>query len=132
MHLLPVGGVIAGRFYLVGGSVNSAPGPNLQLHVYNPANNSWTPQLPLPSKQQMGAGAALNGRLYVAGGYDYTAFDFIASLRVHNPGANAWSSMAPMLTPRMYAAGVNAGGKLWVISGNGATGKSTKVEAYSP
>jgi len=135
-HASPVGGVIAGKFYLAGGTSNSTLSPNLQLHVYDPGSNSWGAKAWLPSKQQNGAGAALSGRLFVAGGINFDAplTPAISTLRAYypDPGGNFWTSVAPMPTPRFYAAGVNAGGKLWVISGNGNSGNSTKVEAYTP
>ena len=129
-------GVIGGKFYLAGGTLNGSLDPNLALHVYTPASNSWATKAPLPSKQQHAAGGALLGKLYVAGGVNFTAPGVppIGTNRAYDPATNSWATKAPMLTPRFYTAGTNAGGLLWVISGfaTTTTGRSTKNEAYTP
>jgi N-acetylneuraminic acid mutarotase len=134
LHVSPVAGVIAGKFYLAGGTADNALNPNLALHVYTPATNSWATRAPLPSKHQYAAGGALDGKLYVAGGanFDLLGAPPIGTVRVYDPGTNAWATKVSMLTPRYYAAGINAGGLIWVISGWAASGRSTKVEAYTP
>lgn len=134
VHLSPVAGVIGGKFYLAGGTADGMLTPNLALHVYHPATNSWSTKASLPSKQQEATGGAQLGKLYVAGGINFTAPGVppIATVRAYDPATNSWSAKAAMLTPRFYAGGASAAGLVWVISGNGNSGNSTKVEAYTP
>jgi N-acetylneuraminic acid mutarotase len=127
-----VAGVIGGKFYLAGGTKDGVLTPNLALHVYDPATNTWATKASLPSKQQGAAGGAQLGKLYVAGGVDLTAGEMFATVRAYDPATNTWTAKAPMLTPRSSAAGASAGGLVWVISGSGESGESNKVEAYTP
>jgi N-acetylneuraminic acid mutarotase len=81
-HRSGAGGVIGGKFYVVGGLHGSQPVADLD--VYDPATDTWTTRAPIPTAG--GAiGTALQGKLYVLVG---------TNAYVYNPATNKWSSIA--------------------------------------
>ena len=81
-HRSGAGGVIGGKFYVVGGFNGSQPVADLD--VYDPATDTWTTRAPIPTAG--GAiGTALQGKLYVMAG---------SKAYVYNPGTNKWNSIA--------------------------------------
>jgi len=60
------GGVINGKFYIVGGE-RDGWATNL-LEVYDPTNNTWREKTPMPTPRRNATAVAINGKLYVIGG----------------------------------------------------------------
>jgi N-acetylneuraminic acid mutarotase len=89
------GGVINGKFYVVGGR-GSAQAPTA-LEVYDPATNSWSSRAPMPTGRSGIATAVVNGELYVFGG-EIPALH--GEVEVYNPNTNTWRSLPPMPLPR--------------------------------
>ncbi len=81
-HRSGAGGVISGKFYVVGGFNGSQPVADLD--VYDPATDTWTTRAPIPTAGRA-IGTALQGKLYVIAG---------SNAYVYNPGTNKWSSIA--------------------------------------
>jgi N-acetylneuraminic acid mutarotase len=81
-HRSGAGGVIGGKFYVVGGFHGSTP--VAALDVYDPATDTWTTKAPIPAAGQA-IGTALEGKLYVIAG---------SKAYVYNPGTNKWTSIA--------------------------------------
>jgi N-acetylneuraminic acid mutarotase len=93
-----IGGVIAGKFYVMAGSRNTL---DTYFAVYDPATNRWTPRKALG----WGAGSAvLGGKLYVVGGTRLNAtrdaIDTLAITMVYDPATNVWTRRASMPSPR--------------------------------
>jgi hypothetical protein len=129
-HLFAKAGAINGIIYVVGGE-NSSSQSISTVRAYQQLGNQGPASVEASVRGRRRAGR----KLYVAGGanFDVLGAPPIGTVRVYDPGTNAWATKASMLTPRYYAAGINAGGGLiWVISGWAASGRSTKVEAYTP
>jgi len=89
------GGVINGKFYVVGGRDN-ANSPNA-LEVYDPQTNRWTQLANMPTGRSGVGAAVVNGELYVFGGELPRLF---SEVEVYNPLNNTWTMPAPMPTPR--------------------------------
>ena len=62
------GGVINGKFYVVGG--RGASNSATALEVYNPSSNTWSPLAPMPTGRSGIAAAVVNNELWVFGGED--------------------------------------------------------------
>lgn len=126
-HVRGMGGVIGGKFYVVGGE----DGLN-RLEVYDPATNQWTTKAPMPlgpfaaGGRWDGAGVALGAKLYVMGGYQRDQSDPDGSPKpvrtnnVYNPATNTWSNGRPMPTARAGIVGsrvvVNGQARIEVVS----------------
>jgi N-acetylneuraminic acid mutarotase len=123
-HSIGAGGVINGKFYLVGGfkilhcSENGHPDACSQddnaLHVYNPATNSWTSKAPIPVKLHFASAVVLNGKLYVVGGETEVGSE---AAQVYDPASNTWSEKAALPLETTGGAAAVAGGKIVYIAG---------------
>jgi N-acetylneuraminic acid mutarotase len=103
-HLQGMGGVIGGKFYVVGGNDQLN-----RLEVYDPATNSWTTKASMPLGQFAAAGrwvggaVALGGKLYVFGGLQRDINRNVTAVRtanVYNPATNSWTTATPMPSSR--------------------------------
>lgn len=81
-HRSGAGGVIGGKFYVVGGFHGFQPVADLD--VYDPATDTWKTLAPIPSAGGA-VGTALGGKLYVLVG---------TNAYVYNLGTNRWSPIA--------------------------------------
>jgi N-acetylneuraminic acid mutarotase len=89
------GGVINGKFYVVGG--RGAAGAPTALEVYDPQTNTWATLPPMPTgRSGIGVGV-VHGELYVFGG---EIPDLHAEVEAYNPVSNAWRSLPEMPSPR--------------------------------
>ncbi len=91
-HVGGVGGVIDGKFYVVGG-IGTA---HRKLQVYDPVRNRWTSKATMPSHQPDAAGAVAGGKLYVIGGMINGVPQRI--VQAYDPATNSWKTRAPMPT----------------------------------
>jgi N-acetylneuraminic acid mutarotase len=105
-HALGTGGVIGGKFYVVGGFAN--PGSfSRRLEVYDPATNAWTTKAPLNHERWQAAGTAAGGKLYLISGNGRTAEGFsevVPTVSVYDPATNTWTNKAPIPTRRFDVA----------------------------
>ena len=97
------GGVIGGKFYLMGGDHRN----NGWLSVYDPATNQWTPKTPLELARHGVATAVLANKLYVMGGSRIrNSLDEILDITiVYDPVTNLWTRRASLPSPRAGMAG---------------------------
>ena len=111
------GGVIGGKFYLMGGDHRN----NGWLSVYDPATNQWTPKTPLGQARRGVATAVLGNKLYVMGGE--RSREILDITIVYDPATNLWTRRASLPSPRSYMAGTTVlrGGKprIEVVGGGG-------------
>ena len=85
------GGVINGKFYVVGGRDN-AQSPTA-LEVYDPQTNTWSTLPSMPTgRSGIGVGV-VNGELYVFGGEIPTVH---GEVEVYNPVSNSWRRVQDM------------------------------------
>lgn len=89
------GGVIDGKFYVVGGRPGSDAASALE--VYDPETGAWRTLAPMPTgRSGIGVGV-VNGKLYVFGGEDPRLF---SDVEVYDPATDTWLQLPPMPTPR--------------------------------
>lgn len=87
-HKSGAGGVINGKFYVVGG-FNASGQPVAALDVYDPATNTWQTLAPIPTAGGARA-AVIQGKLFVISWGTGTTLHAYA----YNPATNTWKSRA--------------------------------------
>ena len=96
-----IGGVIAGKFYVMGRSPYTS---EARFAVYDPVTNAWTSRTPLGLGRPGAASAVLDGKLYVMGGRRYNAktdaMDTLDITIVYDPATDAWTRRASLPGPR--------------------------------
>ena len=134
-HRGGAGGVIGGKFYVVGGQQPNGSSASF-LDVYDPATNSWKTLAPLPATTpaplpagSTGAfvGATLQGQLFVISGINTFAY---------NPVTNTWKTKASTTWTHQAVANVKLAGKphLLAVGGRHGSGFGTTSdsELYTP
>ncbi|GEM_PF-3686839 len=114
------GGVLGGKFYLVGGlHVGKEPFQVTgAVHVYDPITNMWQSKAPMPTPRAALAVAVAGGKLYALGGYAGNLIP-LATVEVYDPASNRWSAHAPLPTPRFGLAAAVVGNTLYALGGFG-------------
>ena len=132
----PVGGVINGKLYVVGG-VPPAGASTTVVEMYDPVANTWTTKAPALTSRAMAGAGVINGKLYVVGGCigSDCRIGVTNALEVYDPAANTWTSLAVIPTARYGAATGVINDRLYVAGGGMACppcGALTVVESYDP
>jgi N-acetylneuraminic acid mutarotase len=134
-HSNGAGGVINGKFYVVGGGGRADPATN-RLHVYDPATNTWTEKAPLPISAYGMAAVVQGAKLYVMGGIASPSATWTNAVYAYNPTTNNWITKAPMPTGRaeLAAARVLVDGRATILAvgGRGEFTATKANEAYTP
>jgi N-acetylneuraminic acid mutarotase len=73
----------------------------------------------------------VNGIIYVIGGIGTTG-EFLDTVGAYDPATNTWTTMAPMPTARGYFRAESVGGVVYAIGGEGAAGRLSVNEAFTP
>ena len=129
-------GEVGGRLYVIGGYRQSGLNvwhPVATVYAYDPASDSWSERLPMPTARGALSVTVHEGKLYAIGGYDRSAN--IAAVEVYDPDQNVWTSRAPLPTPRDHLATATVSGKVYAIGGrlNGDFHRNLSVtECYDP
>lgn len=117
------GGVIGGKFYLIGGDYLF----NGHLSVYDPATNRWTARNGLGLARDGVATAVLGNKLYVMGGHRFdptrNLHQVLDKTIVYDPVTDLWTLRASMPSPRLGMAGttvlLNGKPRIEVVGGWG-------------
>lgn len=101
-----------GKLYVIGGLGAAV---STDLHVYDPATNTWDTSLPPMSQvREHLAAVGLDGKLYVIGGRYGRNFTL---LEVFDPAANAWDRLESMPVGRSGFAAAALDGRIHVFGG---------------
>ena len=129
------GGVIDGRFHIVGGRVVN-DGNRAHHEAYDPAEDRWHELAPMPQGQAGLCAAVLEGKLYAMGGeYFANGGGVYPQCWIYDPAADSWDAGPDMLTPRHGLGAVTIGDGIVVIGGAtqaGGNGTSDLVEVLYP
>ncbi len=124
-HRSGAGGVINGKFYVVGG-LNDFQAV-ADLDVYDPAKNTWRTLAPLPAAGPA-IGAVLQGGLFVISN-DLRAY-------FYNPKTNRWATRAAPQWAHPAVARVMRGGRPYLLAVGGNHGPEFEIpngtELYTP
>jgi uncharacterized repeat protein (TIGR03803 family) len=124
------GGVINGKLY-VQTSEDGWDGYYNFLHVYNPANNTWTQLANSPASHAAPGFGVISNKFYVVGGNNSSGTT--GELDVYDPASSAWTTKRSMPTPINNPASAVLNGKLYLIGGSDAFGNITNiVQVYDP
>lgn len=123
-------GVISNKFYVTTPD-NGYSGVYNYLHVYDPAQDKWTPLASSPIAHKGPGYGVVGAALYVVGGYNGSGV-ITTQLDVYDPVANAWTTKSPMTTPRYACASAVVNGKLYVVGGWDGTKYLSSMEVYDP
>lgn len=120
-----------GLAYVLGGETSGTGTPgsgtaSSVVDVYDPAMDSWSPGVALPTARTAPVAASVNGVIYVIGGF---ATNPLSTVEAFNPATMQWTSMAPMPTARYAAAAAVMNGAICVLGGLGSTAGGLAVLA---
>ena len=113
------GGMIDGRFYVVGGRFGKF---NKCLEVYDPVSNTWSTRAPMPTARSGIAAAVVNNELWVFGGEDADTFTLHAEVEVYDPVSNSWRQLPDMPLPRHGIWASVIGNNIYIPGGGDAAG----------
>lgn len=111
-----------GKIYAVGGTEQEGSAPpnwasTLNM-MYDPAQNTWQKQAPLPHLLSHAGVAAMDGKLYAIGGFTTPVHIGPQNLAfVYDPKTNQWSALPEISSPRGSVAAAAVGGKLHIFGG---------------
>jgi N-acetylneuraminic acid mutarotase/pimeloyl-ACP methyl ester carboxylesterase len=115
-HYGGVGGVIGGRFLLIGG--NGTQGCHGVVDVFDPVLEEWTTRShPLPTVRCSAASAVLGSRMFVAGGYTPSS-SVSGIVEAYDAASDSWSSLPSLNTPRFGFGLAAVGATLYAIGGH--------------
>jgi len=125
-----------GRAYVVGGELMGTgviPGPDSALvDIYDPASNTWSAGVPLPTARKSPAAASVNGIIYVIGGKNLDAPGGLSTVEAYDPATAQWTTKTPMPTPRSGAAAAVINGRICVMGGTSVGLDLSTTECFSP
>jgi len=108
------GGVIDGKFYVVGGRVRNSTNA---LEMYDPQTNTWSTRAPMPTPRSGIAAAVVNNELWVFGGEDVPDLALHAEVEVYNPLSNSWRREPDITMPRHGIWASVIGNKIYIPGG---------------
>jgi N-acetylneuraminic acid mutarotase len=136
--------VVNDKIYLIGGKKYSSNSPYFTEtnvnEVYDPANDSWTIETPIPTAVYGYASAMINGKIYIIGGSKAAtqgSSTYINSNQVYDTQTDKWSLCANL--PAVAAYGVAATtenymapSRLYFIGGYFYDSFSAQTQVYNP
>lgn len=146
---------LKGKIYVFGGFVKPEKGPTAWVPIdnvweYDPANDTWKPLAPLPTKRGSANALVHGGKIYVIGGaglhpgsketalHPARPHRSLGTNEVYDPAANTWETRQSMPTARNHAAAGIVNDKIYVIGGRVGAAFITRasntgiVEEYDP
>jgi len=111
------GGVINGKFYVVGG--RGSTGAETAFEVYDPQTNAWQSLPPMPTGRSGIAVGVVNNELFVFGGESPALH---SEVEAYNPATNTWRSLPNMPRPRHGIWASVIGNKIYIPGGALAEG----------
>jgi N-acetylneuraminic acid mutarotase len=137
--------VVNDKIYLIGGKRYSSVSPfysetNIN-EVYNPVNDSWTTETPIPTSVQDYTSAVLNGKIYIMGGsrQSHTTGSNIVTdaNQVYDPQTGNWSLATKLLNTNTFRAaaateGFMAPPRIYITGGLSSNQVTGQTEVYFP
>lgn len=136
VHENGCGGVINGKFYLVGG-VDENRVIHGQLDVYDPAVKQWRTAASMPTPRWQASGAVLRNKLWVLGGSGGPTADTttnnLATVEIYDPATDHWTAGPALPEPRSALGSAVITDTLYAVGGRDAKGVvTTALESLTP
>ena len=126
--------MVNGALYAVGGFNTSVFSVLNTVEAYNPATNTWTADIPMPTARSALAAAVINGTLYTVGGNNQ-GLAFLDTVEAYDPATNTWTTKAPMPVTRSFLTAGVVNGTLYAVGGSNGSASGNPfntVEAFTP
>ncbi len=138
--------VVNDKIYLIGGKKYSNTNPYFtetnMNEVYDPANDSWTTNAPIPTATYGYGSATINGKIYIVGGSQTTISqqqngDYVAANQVYDPQTNNWTSAANLPISVSFGAAAAtqdylAPARIYLVGGYSENALTSKTQVYNP
>jgi hypothetical protein len=124
-------GVVNGVLYIAGGDSRLGTGGIVtpMVEAYDPATNTWTTKVSMPTARAGGASGVIDGVLYVIGGDNGIPLSVVEA---YDPAANTWTTKAPIPNALASPASGVINGTLYLASCLPTDDAVGIVEAYTP
>lgn len=125
--------VLKNEIYVVGGCTDS--GVTSDTQIYNPATNSWSTGVSLPSAVCDGVAAVVKNVLFLIGGTtDHQGQNVTNAVWAFDPKTKTWSGKSAMPIARDSMGVAVENNIIYVVGGNGSNGnlRLNVVESYDP
>jgi N-acetylneuraminic acid mutarotase len=124
-------GVLKGEIYVVGG-VNADLTIIADTQIYNPAKNTWSTGVSLPTPLEGGSGAVVKNVLYVMGG-SVDGQTYSSAVWAFDLKTQTWSSKTAMPAALHDAGAAVENDFIYVVGGNSVQNpRSNAVYSYNP
>ena len=113
-------GVVAGKIYVIGGSIRSNGERINRVDVYNPATDTWVKGREMPTPRSQLGVAVVGNRIYAIGGRGWPRVNFGPYLTVieeYDSTSRQWRQKSDMLGPRLYFGPVVVRDSIYLIGG---------------
>ncbi len=133
-------GVVAGKIYAIGGTADVQPEAPWRVdlvEVYDPATNTWTKRVDMPTRRKSVRASVIRDTIYVIGGSGWPPAGgggpFLGTIEVYESRINKWTKRPEMPNPRMVFFSVVIDEKIYLIGGLRASDRHpAPVEVYEP
>ena len=117
---------VAGKIYVIGGSLSLASGGTLVLPVaaYDPTTDSWTNRANIPTGRGCLAACAVDGIIYAIGGRT-AGGQLFSTVEAYDPVNNKWTTKSSLPKPLWFLTASAVNGLIYVFEG-------TDTFAYDP
>ena len=131
--------VVNGKIYVIGGKVNancSYPGcinpTGLTVNEeYNPATDTWTNKVAMPTGRRCLDVTSVNGKIYAMGGWN--GINDFSGNEEYDPITDSWTTKTAMPTAMSCMAAGAVNGKIYTIGGSDITGLNFNTNnEYTP
>jgi N-acetylneuraminic acid mutarotase len=125
---------LEGKIYVAGGYAGPCCNGTVvaDVQIYDPATNTWSTGVPLPTARWSGAAAAADGKLYVIGGTTPTGLEQVTTVWAFDPRTSTWSVKASLPAPLSSPGIAVRDGIIYVVGGYDGGARLNTLESYDP